>query len=193
MKMYSNILYYSPGRFPASLVLNLLSRRDTLVIYEIARAEVEGCHTDRLLHDLRIAGDNPFALAGPGGMIISVTGYEDDPRELLEIPEFIRFARKAEEAAPCWLYFNSEISMALTGSRWPLTVLAACCQVCPPVCPTGEGRVYLLIEQEKCAHFNERQRADYHKLCKIAGVKPRRASRSFEAAVRAMDAAIMPD
>jgi hypothetical protein len=39
---------------------------------------------------------------------ISIFGYDDDPRELFEIPEVREWVQKLDEAFPYWFYFLSK-------------------------------------------------------------------------------------
>ncbi len=87
--------------------------KNVVVIYEISRYEIEHRVTERLVHDLRVDPANPFIHAGPGRVVFEVSGYDDDPRELFEIPEFQAFLRKADKANPCWMYFAAPESLWL--------------------------------------------------------------------------------
>jgi len=69
------------------------------VLYGISRHEVEHCLTERIVHDLRMAPDNPFCSCPMDGLLFSVDGYDDDPRELFQIPEFREFIRELSKHA----------------------------------------------------------------------------------------------
>lgn len=167
---------FSDGRMTPLTTLGDL--RDASVIYVIPREEIERCYTDRMVHDLRIDRDNPFASAGPGKMIFMVTGYDDDSRELMHIPEFIRFARKAEKAKPCWLYF------AAPGSGWPRIILAACSQTGPPKHLVEKDFIEIPVPETAFKSFVTWQLTDFGKLCKLAGFKKKAASKALHKAVR---------
>lgn len=49
----------------------------------------------------------PALKAMQGKLLISVEGYDDDPRELHEFPEVRRFYQKFYQAFPYWLFFVS--------------------------------------------------------------------------------------
>ncbi len=141
--------------------------KDAVVIYEISRHEIEHCVTGRLVHDLRADPDNPFIHAGPGRVIFQVCGYDDDPRELFEIPEFRAFLRKAGESNPCWVYY------AVAESNW-LQVVAFCTTPGPVARPV-EGAHALCVSVPELAAFLDRQLDDYDKLCKLAEVRKKAA------------------
>ena len=130
---------------------------DTCVFYPIAREEIEACDTKRLLHDLRPEADNPFLKAGPGKVIFSVSGYDEDPRELLTIPEVCSYFRKVQLKAPCWLYF------AMPGCGWLNVILAMSTPGCEAVEWDGN------ISAAQLAKFMEPQIKEYVRLCKRLG------------------------
>ena len=139
-------------------------KNDQEVHYIIARHEIENCHTERLIHDLRISPDNPLVRLAHGNVSFSVDGYGDDPRELVEIPEFVRFIRQAAESNPCWIYFT------MPETNWLNFVLSACGS-------TGEIevdrdnhvlRVKLVLGETTT--FFLRQLDDYETLCRYGRV-----------------------
>ncbi len=87
--------------------------KNSVVMYEISRDEIENGLTDRLVHDLRVDQENPLVQAGIGNVIFMVTGYDDDPREIYEISEFAAYITKANESAPCWMYYAAPESLWL--------------------------------------------------------------------------------
>ncbi len=90
--------------------------KNMIVSYEITRFEVERGLTNRLIYDLRVEKSNRLIQAGPGKVIFFVSGYDDDTRQIYEIPEFQSYIRKANESNPCWVYFTA------TESYWLQTV-----------------------------------------------------------------------
>ena len=114
MKVITKTLTVSPNGIKD---ISKTDFRKSAVGYEIARFEIENCLTERLINDLRVDKDNPLIHAGPGNVVFCVSGYDDDPREIYEIPEFAAYIRKANESAPCWLYY------AAPESLWLLNVL----------------------------------------------------------------------
>ena len=139
-------------------------KNDQEVHYIISKHEIENCLTDRLIHDLRTSPDNPLVLLAHGNVIFTVDGYGDDPCELVEIPAFVRFIRKAAESNPCWIYFT------MPETDWLNYVLSACGS-------TGEIdinrdthvlRVKLVLSET--AAFFHRQLDDYATLCRYGRV-----------------------
>ena len=133
------------------------SGNDSCFFYTIAREEIEACDTARLLHDLRPEADNPLLKVGPGGVIFSVSGYDEDPRELLTIPEVCSYFREVQQKAPCWLYF------AMPGCGWLHVILA----MSTPGCQTVEWDG--TISAAQLAKFMEPQIKEYGRLCKLLG------------------------
>lgn len=92
---------------------------NAIIFYEISRLEIELGHTSRIQDDLKADKGNPFVRHGMGNIIFAVNGYDSDPRELSQIPEFQRFVGKLQKAYPCWLYF------ARIESYWLQVVLSS--------------------------------------------------------------------
>lgn len=136
--------------------------RRSLVSYEISRFEIENSLTERLVNDLRVDQKNPFIHGGPGRVIFHVSGFDDDPRELYEIPEFVAFIRCANGARPCWTYF------AAVESRW-LQIVAYCTTAAFQGFPTKGPRM-LCLPLEETAKFLRSQLGDHEKLCSLAKV-----------------------
>lgn len=132
---------------------------DSCFFYTIAREEIEACDTTRLLHDLRPEAANPLLKAGPGNVIFSVSGYDEDPRELMTIPEVCSYFRKVQQQqkAPCWLYF------AMPGCGWLNVILAMSTPGCEAVEWDGN------ISAAQLAKFMEPQIKEYARLCKRLG------------------------
>lgn len=89
MKIHTKTLTLISGGVPTDI--GKTDFRKSIVSYEISRYEIENCLTDRLVHDLRVDPENPIIQAGPGSVIFMVSGFEDDPREIYEIPEFAAY------------------------------------------------------------------------------------------------------
>ncbi len=136
---------------------------DTCIFYPIAREEIEACDTTRLLHDLRTEIGNPLFKAGPGSVFFSVNGYGEDPRDLLQIPEFRSFARKLQQSSICWLYF------AMPGNSWLRIILVASTADCPLVAEGGKLRI--AIANAQVAEFMEHQLREYAGLLEQRGMK----------------------
>ena len=142
--------------------------RKTAVAYEISRFEVENCITDRLVTDLRVDKDNPIIHAGPGNVGFFVSGYDDDPREIYEIPEFVAFIRKANEFAPCWMYY------AAPETLWLLNVLF-CISKNAYVSGSRPGYRTLAFSPHEAAGFIDRQLDDCCELSIMAKVTEKKS------------------
>jgi len=133
-------------------------------LYFIDREEIEACDTRRLLHDLRLDLDNPLFKAGLGKVVFGVSGYDEDPRELLMIPEFGAFVRKVQQNSPCWLYF------AMPGNGWLRTVLAASATRFHSV--VQDGQPLIEMPQDEVTGFMRAQLKECTRLCQMLGVDP---------------------
>ena len=141
------------------------SGNDTCFLYFITKEEVEACDTSRLLHDLRPELDNPFFKSGPGSVIFSVSGYDEDPRDLLLIPEFRNFAKKTQEKAPCWLYF------AAPEGAW-LRIILAASNSQSLIRDAKDGTIRIGLSTFEIAKFMDRQIKQYDSLCELLGIDP---------------------
>jgi hypothetical protein len=179
MRLKTNMYKFTINGGAKPIETNNVDLRNSVMCYEIAKEEIEAGYVDRLAHDLRIAHDNPMALGGPGKVIFMVGGYDRDQRELWEIPEFVRFVRKAEEAKLCWLYFSD------TDSGWINVLFATRCEGSLPV--IREGQMNLIpVDMEIIQATIDRQAEDFRKLCRIAGLRNKAASHAFHKVVKAV-------
>lgn len=137
---------------------------DTVVIYNISRLETELCLTDRIAHDLRIAPDNPFCSCQMDRMLFSVEGYDDDPRELFQIPEFREFIRGLNKHEIPWLYFTCLETM------W-LQVMALCLVPnAAAITDTKRGRTRMAFTGPGFSDFFLSQLDPFTDLCEMLGV-----------------------
>jgi hypothetical protein len=145
---------------------------DGVMIYIIMKEEIENCDVKRLVHDLRPDDDNPIFTSGPGRVIFMVDGFDEDPRELMMIPEFRKFIKKADQARPCWMYF------ARPESKWLLYMLAVTGEKCTAH-ECGEFVQFNLDPYDKFAFLTYQINA-FLALCRQAGID----SRTCEAHIR---------
>lgn len=95
---------------PNLLLLHDATREQLLavdhVFCQFSRSEVEagpvGGAVDRLME---LSDDNAIARHLEGRLTLMFEGYDDDPRELYEIPEVVQFFRSLTEAWPFWFHF----------------------------------------------------------------------------------------
>lgn len=79
---------------------------DELVVLQIDRVHVERNDLQTWVSVLeRLSSDEATASAYEGMLSVAVTGYEDDPRELYEVPEVVRYMRALTDAWPYWFHF----------------------------------------------------------------------------------------
>lgn len=144
---------------------------NAIIQYEISRFEVENLITDRLVHDLRSTPDNPMIQAGPGCCIFWVSGYEEEQRELFEIPEFVAFVRKVNESSPCWVYFAHPGFRKIPASRW-LNLIAFCsANNAEVVRQAGIDKFHFACSAPEIEEFVDRQMPDFKAMCSLAKVR----------------------
>ena len=142
--------------------------KNSVVMYEISRYEIENGLTERLVHDLRVDPENPLIQAGIGSVIFMVTGYDIDSRELYDIPEFVAYIRKANEATPCWIYY------AAPESYWLQTVVF-CISKSAYVSGSRPGFRTLAFSPYEAAGFLDSQLDDCCELSIIAKVSEKKS------------------
>ena len=77
-----------------------------VLILMLTRGEIESCRQASALERLHVLTDSLENVRRyKGSLIIQVDGYEDDPRELFEIPEVRAFFRGLVQAWPHFLWF----------------------------------------------------------------------------------------
>lgn len=80
------------------------------VVLMISRREVEAGDLDSVLSRLKVFRSNPDdARRYRGQMTLVVDGYDDDPRELVDILEVRTLLRRLEAAWPFWAYFFNQV------------------------------------------------------------------------------------
>lgn len=99
-----------------------------LVVVEIARSEIERHHFAPTLDKLRGLTDTPERVKKyRDSVAFMVAGYDDDPRELFEIPEVRTFFQSVTIEWPHWLWFLTREENAnqlgmlfslLCGAQW---------------------------------------------------------------------------
>lgn len=133
--LYSDIMN-NPSR--SRLSLDLRPGVTNPVVLKITRRQVETHDLESVLNSLRIltaAREDVWRYRGQ--MILQVDGYNDDPRELVEIPEVRSLLTGLTEAWPVWAFFMNQVDESLK-------VLAGC--VCRISCP-GAGSVEVDIKR----------------------------------------------
>jgi hypothetical protein len=77
-----------------------------LVVLEISRKDIESCSIGSALERLQIMADNAGNVRlYKESVAIMVDGYNDDPRELMEIQEVRNFFQKLTAEWPHWIWF----------------------------------------------------------------------------------------
>ena len=79
------------------------------VILMFSRRQVETCDIDEPLQFLRrLTADRHTALEFCGRISLVIDGYNDDPRELFEIPEVRAYIKRLDQEWRYWFFFLSQ-------------------------------------------------------------------------------------
>lgn len=77
-----------------------------IVVTEFSPRQVASCELDSIVASLERLSKNPeVALKLKGSMFLSFSGWDDDRREIYDIPEIVQFFRALTERWPHWFYF----------------------------------------------------------------------------------------
>jgi hypothetical protein len=84
------------------------------VILMFSRRQVETCDMDEPLELLRsLTADRGVAIEFCGRISLVVDGYNDDPRELFEVPEVRAYIKRLDQAWPNWFFFLSQVDESI--------------------------------------------------------------------------------
>jgi hypothetical protein len=79
------------------------------VILMFSRQQVESCDVEEPLGLLRrLSADRHTAIEYSGRISLVFDGYNDDPRELFEIPEVRAYIKRLDQKWPYWFLFLSQ-------------------------------------------------------------------------------------
>lgn len=88
-----------------------------LYVVEITREEIENKHVARVLDLLNAFLEPPLVREACEKVMVTVGGYDEDPREIWEFPEIRAFMVELDQKWPYWLYFlekDSDDLLAIT-------------------------------------------------------------------------------
>lgn len=84
------------------------------VILMFSRRQIETCDVDEPLQFLRsLTAGRDVAIEYSGRISLMVDGYNDDPRELFEIPKVRAYFKRLDQAWPNWFFFLSQIDESI--------------------------------------------------------------------------------
>lgn len=85
---------------------NLDDSERAMIVLEISRREIEDCNISSALESLHVITDSELNVKRfKESLLFQVSGYDDDPRDLPEIPEVRRYFARLNEEWPHWLWF----------------------------------------------------------------------------------------
>lgn len=122
----------------------------------ISRQEIESGDTSVLSVLFRLL-DKESAILYREMVDIAVYGYDDDPRELYDVPEVRDFVQKLDAAFPCWFYFLSKRGNGL--------MLILYCLCSPDIPRESRDQVW----RKEIMLYLKRGIPAMNHLCKIAG------------------------
>ena len=80
----------------------------------LSRRQVETCDlAEPLVLLRRLTADRQTAIDFCGRISLVVDGYNDDPRELFEVPEVRAYIKRLDQAWPYWFFFLSQIDESI--------------------------------------------------------------------------------
>ena len=101
-----------------------ISQQSDYIVLQISQDAIQNCDTseyETLLHG--ITGSLQSFEVAFQKYVLLISGYDDDPRELYQIPEVVRFIKDLNSKLPFWLYFVN------TGDKRFFSWMVAClCQ-----------------------------------------------------------------
>ena len=83
-----------------------ISQQSDYIVLQISQEAIQNCDTSEyvtLLHG--ITGSLQSFEEGFQKYVFLISGYDDDPRELYQIPEVVSFIKDLNSKLPFWLYF----------------------------------------------------------------------------------------
>ena len=83
-----------------------ISQQSDYIVLQIAQEAIQNCDTSEyvtLLHG--ITGSLQSFESAFQKYVLLISGYDDDPRELYQIPEVVSFIKDLNSKLPFWLYF----------------------------------------------------------------------------------------
>ncbi len=117
------------------------------VILMFSRRQVETRDIDEPLELLRsLTADRRTAIEFCGRISLVVDGYNDDPRELFEVPEVRAYIKRLDLAWPYWFFFLSQIDESI---KLLESCLCETIEVVPGVTSVDMGQ----LERSLARHF----------------------------------------
>lgn len=133
------------------------------VLYAVDRRDVELGECKGVVEFFeRLRVTRAFAKKNQGKVDLSISGYEDDPRELWQIPEVKEWMKTIEPQVKFWFYFLS--TKAKAGG-----LITLACSICNAKWlghPVGRGG-YVDLEPEAFANFLARNFVWLNEICEF--------------------------
>ena len=101
-----------------------ISQQSDYIVLQIPQEAIQNCDTSEYVTLLHGASDSLQSFeAAFQRYVFLISGYDDDPRELYQIPEVVSFIKDLNSKLPFWLYFVN------TGDKRFFSWMIAClCQ-----------------------------------------------------------------
>ncbi len=137
--------------------------KNSVIIYEISRKEIESCNTERINNDLKPDPNSVMVKHGMGKVDFRATGYECEERELFHLPKFRKFMVRMQVENPCWLYYNH------VSSFWLHYAALSVCDNSATLQRTGDKRIECVFSNENLASFLNVQLLQFLELWDASG------------------------
>ena len=139
----------------------------------VTRAQVETGDAAQPLRWLRSLSSDPRAArAFMGRVSVIVEGYDDDPRELFEIPQVRAFVATLDDAWPYWFFFLSQVDDSIK-------LIESCLCETIEVVPGVASFDFEQLERYLARHFTA-----FHRLCEAVNLPPETAEAISEEIIR---------
>jgi len=84
----------------------VISQESDYIVLQIAQEAIQNCDTSEYVNMLHGATGTVQSFESVfQKYVLLISGYDDDPRELYQIPEVVSFIKDLNSKLPFWLYF----------------------------------------------------------------------------------------
>ena len=84
----------------------VISQQSDYIVLQIAQEAIQNCDTSEYVNMLHGATGTVQSFESVfQKYVLLISGYDDDPRELYQIPEVVSFIKDLNSKLPFWLYF----------------------------------------------------------------------------------------
>ena len=83
-----------------------ISQQSDYIVLQISQEDIQNCDTSEYVAHLNVITNSIQSFEEAyQKYVLLISGYDDDPRELYQIPEVVSFIKDLNSKLPFWLYF----------------------------------------------------------------------------------------